>query len=350
MAEDDHTNPANLPHAHNTNPPDDIPTQPAAPSNEQQHPTRNPAPPVSFPRPAPTFHEDEEKSRRLFSASVQAPHSIVNGSAIDVKREITVRGKRCERCPKITFTSSSQSISVGGFAAGGSAGRTQTLFASYNTTNTRETVSPSPVPHNAAAYLVLGIFSPIDRQPREKVVVIRPNDAKNLFLKVRFATMQLRGAGYFFSLKSVRAFRLYRCLTSSGEHQQLAMDDAARADLRQFKAAYKKNPWPPAVVGEKWTRWTFECLDGGSLDVMDERAYSLEVVLGWSPSRIAIAVLSPVVLSLVVGLWLNARDWGDLATIQTAWGVASYIATAGGSDEDLVVAAVLAIISGLADN
>lgn len=46
--------------------------------------------------------------------------------------------------------------------------------------------------------------------------------------------------------------------------------------------------------------------------------------------RITIIVFVPVLLSLAVGIWLNANDWTDLATIQTAWGTASYIVTAGG--------------------
>lgn len=46
--------------------------------------------------------------------------------------------------------------------------------------------------------------------------------------------------------------------------------------------------------------------------------------------RITIVVFFPVLLSLAVGLWLNSNDWTDLATIQTAWGTASYIVTAGG--------------------
>ncbi|KAH6844601.1 hypothetical protein B0I37DRAFT_165538 [Chaetomium sp. MPI-CAGE-AT-0009] len=339
MTEDDNINPANPPQAHNPNSPNDDTAQPPTPSSEQQHPTRNPAPPVSFPRPAPAFYEGEDKTTRLFSASFGFGPSVISS-----KLETTVRGKRCERCRKVTSTSLDQSISLGGVAFS-AAVPGETLFAFHHTKDAHDNVPPLPISPDAAAYLVLGIFSAVDRQPLEKVVVIRRNDAKNLFLKVRLATLQLRGAGYFFSLKSVKAFRLNRCLTASGSHEQLAMDDAARADLRQFKAAYKKRPWPPAVVNEKWTQWVFDCLDNGTLDTTDVGAYSLEVVLGWSPSRIAIAVLAPVMLSLVVGLWLNARDWGDLATIQMAWGVASYIATAGG-----LIAAVLGIIGGLADN
>jgi hypothetical protein len=55
---------------------------------------------------------------------------------------------------------------------------------------------------------------------------------------------------------------------------------------------------------------------------------SLAIVLAWSPLRISIVVLGPVLLSLAVGLWFQARDPTDLATIQTASAIASYIFTA----------------------
>ncbi|KAK3369680.1 hypothetical protein B0T24DRAFT_363689 [Lasiosphaeria ovina] len=339
MADDDSINPANPPPVGNLEPvrTGGAAQPPIAPSGirnmEHQSMASNPVP-VSFLRPAPTFHEGEVKITRL-KAFVGT-----TGVSAGAEWETTVRGKRCTRCPKITSTNQTFSVSIDNEVLGGvSAG----AFGNFG--NVSEHVLPSSVPEDAAAYLVLGIFSPVDRQPAERVVVIRQEDAKRLFLKVRLATAQLRGVSGFFSLKSVQAFRLYRCITSAGSHEPLKMDDAALADLRQFKAAYKQQPWPPPAVNEKWTRWAFDCLDNGTLDIMDERAYSLEVVLGWSPSRIAIAVLLPVALSLAVGLWFNSRDWGDLATIQTAWGLASYIATAGG-----LVAAVLGIISGLADN
>lgn len=55
--------------------------------------------------------------------------------------------------------------------------------------------------------------------------------------------------------------------------------------------------------------------------------YAIELVLGWSMTRISVVVLLPVLLSLANGVYLNAQDWSDLATIQTAWGTASYIVT-----------------------
>ena len=53
-------------------------------------------------------------------------------------------------------------------------------------------------------------------------------------------------------------------------------------------------------------------------------SFSLEIVMGWSPFRIILVIFVPVILSLAIGLWFQARDPTDLATIQTAWGIASY--------------------------
>jgi hypothetical protein len=89
---------------------------------------------------------------------------------------------------------------------------------------------------------------------------------------------------------------------------------------------------------------------------------SLEIVLGWSPLRISIMVLGPVLLSLAIGLWFQSKNPTDLATIQTAWGIASYSVTAGSCEfanlkptqlinllTRTVVAALLAILSSIGD-
>ncbi|KAK1723149.1 uncharacterized protein BDZ83DRAFT_627166 [Colletotrichum acutatum] len=49
----------------------------------------------------------------------------------------------------------------------------------------------------------------------------------------------------------------------------------------------------------------------------------IELVLDWSVTRFAVVILTPVVLSLVIGLWFNSKDWTDRTTIQTAWSIAS---------------------------
>ncbi len=86
---------------------------------------------------------------------------------------------------------------------------------------------------------------------------------------------------------------------------------------------------------DDWTKWIHKILndlqnepDSGP----DSKQLSLEIVLGWSPLRITIVVLGPILLSLAVGLWFQSRNWTDLATIQTAWGIASYIMTSGSGE------------------
>ncbi len=268
--------------------------------------------PVVFPRLAPTFNTAKAASGFGFSAGA-------------VQWEWNLRRRRCVRCHTIE-TSTHLSLNVGaygGFAGVSLGGATQENVRSV----------PIPVPEGAVAYLVIGIISAVDRQPTEEIIFLRATDRKSLFWKMRLATIRLRGIKYFFSLKSVTAFQLYRCVVPGGAHQQLVLDISAQADLRQLKAAYKKRFLSaPEEVNEKWADWVFDCLDGGSMDVMNEGAFSLEVVLGWSPTRISAAVLSPVVLSLIIGFWFNSRDWQDLSTIQAAWGIASYIVTAGGCE------------------
>jgi hypothetical protein len=323
MAESANIDPAKPGQVRGPQPVEDTATQPSAHSG-RQHPTNNPVL-VSFSRHAPTF-EGEEKTVQVqkMQGGITAGFGGIEASVdISTTKEITVRTTQCKRYTSILFK---HSDSAGDTSHGASSSTPQ----GQDVENPHKHVPPSPIPKDTVAYLVLGIFSAVDGQPAEKVILIRKKNAHRLFINVRLATLQLRGARYFFSLKSVKAFRVYRCVTSTGSHEQLEIDGAGLADLRQFKAAYKKQPWPAAIVNTKWTEWVFDYLNNKSLDVMDEAAYSLEIVLGWSPTRIAIAVLSPVALSLAVGFWLNSGDWSDLATIQTAWGVASYIVTAGG--------------------
>ncbi|KAK1242608.1 hypothetical protein MKX08_005420 [Trichoderma sp. CBMAI-0020] len=85
----------------------------------------------------------------------------------------------------------------------------------------------------------------------------------------------------------------------------------------------------PNHIALAWAKWIHQTLNNSSLDVV-EGTYAIEVVLDWSPTRISIVLLVPVLLSLAIGLWLNSVAWTDLATIQSAWGTASYVVTAGG--------------------
>lgn len=119
-----------------------------------------------------------------------------------------------------------------------------------------------------------------------------------------------------------------QCDPQTGLHERIDLDRNGMADLLLLGDTYKRWYVPRHIV-EDWARWIHQEFNNGSHDVLEGK-YSLELILEWSPTRITIVVLFPVLLSLAVGLWLNAQDWTDLATIQTAWGTASYIVTAGG--------------------
>lgn len=114
-------------------------------------------------------------------------------------------------------------------------------------------------------------------------------------------------------------------------HKQISLEQKGINDLRLLLLAYK-SWWNSDRVGVGWTNWIHKTINNNSSDPpanSDGTALSIEVVLGWSAVRISVVILLPTVLSLVIGLWFNSRDWNDLSTIQSAWGIASYVATAG---------------------
>ncbi|KAI2776494.1 hypothetical protein F4815DRAFT_346019 [Daldinia loculata] len=190
-------------------------------------------------------------------------------------------------------------------------------------------------------YVVLETFPRSQAYPREVVVFIE--DATQFFRRLSWATFRLRGLmRSLFSLRHVTEFRLYKCDAENGTHESIKLDSDGVADLGLLLHTYKQ--WRvPDYMAQAWADWVHQVLNNGSHDVL-KGSYSLELVLGWSANRISVVILLPVLLSLAIGIWLNSRDWSDLATIQTAWGTASYIVTAGG-----ITAALLGILSSIAD-
>ncbi|KAI5923637.1 hypothetical protein F4810DRAFT_710378 [Camillea tinctor] len=158
-------------------------------------------------------------------------------------------------------------------------------------------------------FVVIGIFPRGYSNPREQIVLVR-NPEKTLL-----------GAllGYF--------------SPPQPEHNGVE-------DLQLLLSAYK-SWYVHKHISQAWAEWIHRTLNKSSGNLGPE-TYGLELVLGWSVNRISIVILFPVLLSLAVGLWLNSRAWTDLATIQTAWGAASYIVTTGG-----ILAALLGILSSI---
>ncbi|RYP41381.1 hypothetical protein DL767_001019 [Monosporascus sp. MG133] len=176
-------------------------------------------------------------------------------------------------------------------------------------------------------YVVLGIFKRGHADPLERVVfVAKP---QQLFWRLQWAVFRLRDwRSTSLSLRHVKGFRLYKCDPKRGIHERVDLDSAGVADLQLLVATYKQWHVSKAVT-QAWADWIHQTLNNTSQDVL-EGTYSVEIVLDWSVNRISVVVLLPVLLSLAIGLWLNSKDWTDLATIQTAWGTASYIVSAGG--------------------
>jgi hypothetical protein len=125
---------------------------------------------------------------------------------------------------------------------------------------------------------------------------------------------------------------MMQCNWKTGIHTRVTMDAQGANDLHRLFLAYK-SWWSPDRIGDGWAVWIHETINDASENPRanpDGDALSFEVVLGWSKFRIAVVILLPILLSLVIGIWFNSRNWNDLSTIQTAWGIASYVATAGG--------------------
>ncbi|KAK4225962.1 hypothetical protein QBC38DRAFT_394365 [Podospora fimiseda] len=191
-------------------------------------------------------------------------------------------------------------------------------------------------------YLVVGVFPRGRSSPRERVVFVE--NPTYLFWHIRWTSFRLRGLrSTLFSLRHVKGFKLYMCNSQSGVHERIELDENGNADLQLLLRAY--NRWfTPSYATQAWAQWIHETLNNGSYNVVEGR-YALELVLDWSVTRISIVILAPVLLSLAIGLWLNSSNWNDLGTIQTAWGTASYVVTAGS-----LLAALLAILSTIGIN
>jgi hypothetical protein len=100
----------------------------------------------------------------------------------------------------------------------------------------------------------------------------------------------------------------------------------------QFFDAYKAAVYrPDDGVAEKCSKWIFRNLNGQSPDARSKRTYdapldsriclSLELIYDWSAFRASVAVVSPLLLSLIIGIWYMKR-YDDVVT---AWTISMYI-------------------------
>jgi hypothetical protein len=218
-------------------------------------------------------------------------------------------------------------------------------------------------------YLVIGIFSGVEARPRERVVLI--GNRAHLFRTLRWNYVLLRGLRFLFSLKDVKRLRLYevsqvdrsfrawfnkkQCNWLIGTHTRIIeVDYQVETTLYQLWGAFNKF-WTSYAENRVWAAWIHENLNSSSyqpdhppaariaeMSYFDEActwqprnhqqhdkdcALTLELVLGWSATRISIAVSIPVILSMVIGFWYQ-KATGDVAT---AWVLGTYVVTSAGS-------------------
>jgi hypothetical protein len=90
---------------------------------------------------------------------------------------------------------------------------------------------------------------------------------------------------------------------------------------------------------EDWADWMVYNLNKGSPDPKDAEL-SIQLLLTWSVFKIVIMSLSPVVLSLVIGIYYQAihHDPG------TAWVISTYVVAAAASKTSKSYAKLLALI------
>jgi hypothetical protein len=95
--------------------------------------------------------------------------------------------------------------------------------------------------------------------------------------------------------------------------------------LSHFFRAYQESRWhPDEDVSKAWTAWIQKNLNANKVPM--EGKYSLELVYDWSPFRVSVLLLFPVLFSFGTGLGYMLKT-GD---VSTAWTISSYVVAAAG--------------------
>ncbi|KAL3419575.1 hypothetical protein PVAG01_08073 [Phlyctema vagabunda] len=189
-------------------------------------------------------------------------------------------------------------------------------------------------------YLVLGWFPRGAMDPKEKILnlVVEGDQKRSFFQEFHKTARGIRGWRRFFSLKSLKAFGLYECDVLKGTHVKIELRHQEQRTLSLFMTAYNaSHRRPDAGVDEAWVGWVREQFNKKQR-YPTESAYSLELIYGWSPVRLTIAVVAPTLFSFLAGLvYMIQTD-----DVQTAWTISSYIVTAAGA-----IVALLGILGAL---
>src|SRR5436305_11142700 len=82
--------------------------------------------------------------------------------------------------------------------------------------------------------------------------------------------------------------------------------------------------------GDRWLDWVHTNFNHNNVKP-EEGKFAVQSVLRWSPIKLVLWGVAPILLSLVIGFWYMFKPTpgeDSLTVVQTAWGIASYIITA----------------------
>lgn len=183
--------------------------------------------------------------------------------------------------------------------------------------------------HNRAlpsVYIVMGSVNSATGRVRESIA--NTGSKNSLFKAMREAIREVRPFYLrVFSLKTIGAFGLYSCNHTTGAHIPIEISAQTRDTLLELFRDFSAHRQD---YGGRWRHWVHAHLNANSRRERDG-VFSLQVMMKWSITRIVVLTTSPVILSLVVGLWYMQKPGSDPYVVaQTAWTIASYIVTAAG--------------------
>ncbi|PSN71197.1 hypothetical protein BS50DRAFT_584721 [Corynespora cassiicola Philippines] len=170
-------------------------------------------------------------------------------------------------------------------------------------------------------HVVVGIMNRWTGVPRERLI---RNVSLSQFLRYihRVSRMLRPWWVRVFSLKSIQGFAIYQCYPNDGHHSAVDLDHHTELVLQEF---YHDYMYGEDNTGSRWLHWIQQHFNQGDSEP-DKPRLALQLVLRWDGRKIGFYGLTPVLLSLAVGFWLQYSQKGDrIAVIHTAWTVSGYI-------------------------
>jgi hypothetical protein len=196
----------------------------------------------------------------------------------------------------------------------------------------RPRLSDSTIERELGGYIVIGIMNKSTGLARETLVHLWKDEKPvDLFKAIRFADRTLRPLHLrLFSLKHVGAFGIYECYPNEEYHVPVEYDHQTEAALAELFIAYQRGGLDADNV---WKRWICRNFNEGDRFPSKGR-YALQLVLRWSLQKIVVFTLTPLLLSLAIGLWFMTKKHDPVvdkvAIVQTAWTISSYVVTTAG--------------------